>query len=162
MAFLLVCSFSFAQDVHEFIEKFAKKKNAIHLTLTVDGDWNTQIPAFILLKNGGDAPQNVEIVKEVFKGMGIESLEILSLDSCKNEVRRDYIKKAKTWEPKGYTLMVSAKGDEGTPVKVYFQNEDEKMNTILVVAMGEDEDTAIVLMKGNLTFMKMMGNSIEN
>ena len=136
---VLACQLGSAQQVSDLFEKYAHVQNAESVSVS---------PLLIkfarLFADGDDA--------RVLKG--INSLRVLDLDDCSNEVKERFASEASALEVKGYeSLMEASKNDENT--RFLLKMKDDVVHELLILCGGAD-DCALIQIKGKMTLQDVV------
>lgn len=80
--------------------------------------------------------------------MGVEGIEILSLDECSSSVKENFQSALKTFKGSGYETMVTS-NENNSRTRVLVKIEEEIIRELLVFTSGDNN--ALVRIKGKIT-----------
>ncbi len=131
---VLACRLGSAQQVSDLFSKYAHVQNAESVSVS------PLLIKFARLFADGDDARALK---------GINSLRVLDLDDCADEVKQRFASDASALEVKGYeSLMEASKNDEKT--RFLLKMQDDVVRELLIVCGGVD-DCALIQIKGKMT-----------
>lgn len=133
-ALLFACHVSFAQDLESLFNEFGKEPNAECVTIS------PFMMAIGKMFMGNDS--DAKLARK------FNSMRILDLESCPNNVKERFSKIFNAQEIKGYETLIQA-NDEGDKVHILAKSKNDKIQELLIVCTGND-DCTLVQMKGKV------------
>ena len=124
-----------AQTVKGIIRDFRGEKEAVCVRVP----W---LPIKILAMFGDDKASTA--VRH------INSIRVLELSDCSDEVKERFESKLQQLKPKDYEPLIAMK-DDGSRVYMWGKMKGEKIKELLIGVCGDDNEPALIRIKGNLT-----------
>lgn len=121
MALLLICSLGHADTLQRFLNAYKNKDGARYKVLNRDCHFN-DVP------DGSISPFSMKLSSGTLKVMGIEEILILQLDSCRESVRKRFVKNVYDAIPTDYSLLT-----DKNSYRIYMSNSDEEYAYVLIV-----------------------------
>ena len=91
----------------------------------------------------------------------ISSIWVLDLSDCSQQVQERFAAKMEQLKLEGYEPLLVVK-DDGSSVKMWGKMKGEKINELLIGVSGDDNEPALIRIKGNLRMDDLNVSMSEN
>ena len=91
----------------------------------------------------------------------ISSIRILDLSDCSQQVQKRFAAKMEQLKLEGYEPLLVVK-DDGSSVKMWGKMKGEKIKELLIGVSGDDNEPALIRIKGNLRMDDLNVSMSEN
>ena len=91
----------------------------------------------------------------------ISSIRVLDLSDCSQQVQERFAAKMEQLKLEGYEPLLVVK-DDGSSVKMWGKMKGEKINELLIGVSGDDNEPALIRIKGNLRMDDLNVSMSEN
>ncbi|MDD2437816.1 MAG: DUF4252 domain-containing protein [Massilibacteroides sp.] len=114
------------KNMNQLFDKFAKVENVSHMTM---GNFSIKLAG---------------LFTDV---MGVDGIEVLSLDECRKEVKTDFISAVKNLKDNGFETMVTS-NEGNSRTRVLVRIDEDIIRELVVLTTGDSN--ALVRIKGKI------------
>lgn len=146
MAMMLGFQMSQAQTVNEIFREFRGEEDAVCMKVP----W---LPIKLIGLFADDGAGQI--------AARINSVRIMDLSECPAQVQERFAAKMEQLKLEGYEPLLVVK-DDGSSVKMWGQMKGEKIKELLIGVSGDDNEPALICIKGNLRMDDLNFSMSEN
>lgn len=126
-ALVCCCSFGYAENMEHFLNSFSSKAGVERVKI---------------------GPLVMKLSSMFTETMGVSSIEVLDLSECREEVKEKFRNGLRTIKDPEYEPLVTVNEDDET-VRILVRIDDDLIRE-LVIATSDDEDHALIRIKGKI------------